>query len=93
MFLLVIGILVGAVLSLRFNFFMLIPVTCSALVIAAVDGTASGGGFWYIVSKMALVVIALQLGYLAGSVFALIFSSSRTSRRPEPISTKMSGTF
>jgi hypothetical protein len=85
------GILVGAVLSLRFNIVILIPVMCAALMIAAVDGTARGDSFWYIASTMVLVVTALQLGYLGGSAFLAVTGSRRASNRSrEPMSARMS---
>ena len=94
MLLLVVGILVGAILSLRFNFLVLVPVTCAALVIAAVNATMAGDGFWLIVSKMAGIVTALQLGYLAGAALALTLGSRRgTNQRNEAVSTRMSRTF
>ena len=88
---LVAGILVGAVLSLRFNIVILIPVTCAALMIAAVAGAASGDSFWYIASTMFLVVTALQLGYLGGSAFLAVMGSRRASNRSrEAMSARMS---
>jgi hypothetical protein len=90
-FLLVGGILVGAVLSLRFNIIILIPATCAALMIAAVGGTASGDGFWYSAGMMVLLTTALQLGYLGGSAFLTITGSRRASNRSsESMSTRLS---
>ena len=57
---LVAGILIGAVLSLRLNVVVLLPVTCAALMIAAIGGAARGDSVWYLVSTMVLVVIALR---------------------------------
>jgi hypothetical protein len=74
---LVAGILIGAILSLRLNVIVLIPVTCAALTIVAVGGSARGDSFWYIASTMALVVTALQLGYLGGSAFLAVTGSRR----------------
>jgi hypothetical protein len=73
------GILTGAVLSLRCNFVVLIPVTCAALMIAAVNGSSRGDSFWYIASAMALLVTALQLGYLGGSALLAVTGSRRAS--------------
>jgi hypothetical protein len=88
---LVAGILVGAILGLRFNIVILIPVTCAALTIAAVEGTAGGESFWYIASTVVLVVTALQLGYLGGSAIVSIIGSRRASNRSsESISTGLS---
>jgi len=88
---LVAGILVGAVLSLRFNIVILIPVMCAALTIAAVDGIARGDGVWYIAGTMVLVVTALQLGYLGGCAFLAVMSSRRASNRGrEAMSSRMS---
>jgi hypothetical protein len=85
------GVLIGVVLSLRLNVIVLIPVTCAALIIAAVGGAARGEGFWYIAGTMALVVTALQLGYLGGSAFLAVTSSRRVSNRSgEEMSASMS---
>jgi hypothetical protein len=84
------AILIGAVLSLRLNVIVLIPVTCAALMIVAVSGTARGDSFWYIASTMVVVVTALQLGYLGGSVFLAVTGSRRASNRSrEEVSARM----
>ena len=85
------GILIGAALSLRLNVVVLIPVTCAALMIVAVGGAARGDSFWYIASTMAVVVTALQLGYLGGSAFLAVMGSRRVSDRSrEEISARIS---
>jgi hypothetical protein len=85
------GILIGALLSLRLNVIVLMPVTGAALMIAAVGGAARGDSFWYIVSTMVLVVTALQVGYLGGSALLAVTSYSRPSNRSrEEMSGRMS---
>jgi hypothetical protein len=66
--LMVIGILVGAVLALRFKVLVLVPVICVELAIVLVDGIARGNGAWW--SALAIVAIATstQVGYFTGSV-------------------------
>ena len=88
---LVAGILIGAVLSLRLNVVVLLPVTCAALMIAAIGGAARGDSVWYIVSTMVLVVTALQLGYLGGTALLAVMGSRRASNRSrEEMSARMS---
>jgi len=85
------AILIGAVLSLRLNVIVLIPVTCAALIIVAVSGTTGGDSFWYIARLMVVVVTALQLGYLGGSAFLAVTGSRRASNRSrEEVSARMS---
>jgi hypothetical protein len=89
--LLVGGILIGAVLSLRLNVFVLIPVTCAALMIVAVGEAARGDSLWYIAGTMVLVATALQLGYLGGSALLVVAGSRRVSNRSsEEMSARMS---
>jgi hypothetical protein len=85
------GILIGAILSVRLNVIVLIPVTCAALTIVAVGGAARGDSFWYIAGTMALVATALQFGYLGGSAFLAVAGSRRASNRSgEKISARVS---
>ena len=66
------GILVGVVLGLRFQVFVLVPVSCGALAIVALHGIARGDGFLQLALAVALTVIALQVGYVLGSVVGLL---------------------
>ena len=81
MMLIVTGILVGAVLGVRFNVLVLVPVICGALVIVLLDGIARGGGFWWVATTMIVIATALQLGYVLGSVVHFVMGAARV---PEP---------
>jgi len=68
MIIILIGILVGAVLGLRFQVFVLVPVSCGALAIVVVEGIARGDGLVQLALALAGTAIALQVGYALGSV-------------------------
>jgi hypothetical protein len=68
MIIILIGILVGAVLGLRFQVFVLVPVSCGALAIVVVEGIAHGDGLVQLALALAGTAIALQVGYALGSV-------------------------
>jgi len=72
MIIILMGILAGAVLGLRFQVFVLIPVSCGALAIVVVDGIARGDGFLQLALAIAMTAIALQVGYVLGSVVGLL---------------------
>jgi len=68
MILILIGILVGAVLGLRFKVFVLVPVICIGLAIVAVDGVARGDDPWLLAISMIVIATSLQVGYFGGGV-------------------------
>jgi hypothetical protein len=72
MVIILMGILVGAVLGLRFQVFVLVPVSCGAFAIVVANGIARGDGFLRLVVAMAMTAIALQVGYALGSVVGSI---------------------
>jgi len=72
MIIILMGILAGALLGLRFQVFVLIPVSCGALAIVVVDGIARGDGFLQLALAIAMTAIALQVGYVLGSVVGLL---------------------
>jgi hypothetical protein len=62
------GALIGAALGLRFNVFALFPtIILAAIGITAIE-LASGNQLGSIALAIVLVTIALQIGYLAGSI-------------------------
>jgi hypothetical protein len=72
MFLVLITILVGAVLGLRFKAFVLVPVICVAMFMVAVGGVARGDDLWHLAGLTIGITTALQLGYISGSVARLV---------------------
>jgi hypothetical protein len=70
MLLLTLGIifLIGAVLSGRFSFVILFPSTVVAILVIVAAGIAQGDHIGTVVLTIALVAVALQIGYLFGLV-------------------------
>jgi hypothetical protein len=72
MILILIGILVGAVLGLRFKAFILVPVICVAVFMVAIGGGVRGDDLWQLAGLMIGITTSLQLGYISGSVARLV---------------------
>ena len=72
MFLATIGVLVGALLAIRFR----APVLCPAILIAALIITVSGVAAGEAAKVLAIAVIgavaALQIGYIAGAILRAV---------------------
>jgi hypothetical protein len=64
--LLLIGVLIGGLLGLRFTVYALVPAIGLALGYVAVEGISGGGTVWHVVAAMAVITIALQLGWSVG---------------------------
>jgi len=95
MILILLSVLVGAVLGLRFKVFVLVPVICGALAIAVVEGIAGGDGLWRLVFAMTVIAASLQLGYILGIVIRFVMGAARADNRDRvslPTSAGMSGT-
>jgi hypothetical protein len=75
----IVSVLVGALLGMRFRVFILLPVVLLAVAIVATVGLARESGAWRILLEIVVVMTALELGYLGGSVGARIWSASRKS--------------
>jgi hypothetical protein len=94
MVLMLIGVIVGAVLGLRFKVLVLAPVICIALVIVAVDGVARGDELWRLAVSMIGIGTAVQVGYVLGIVIQLLMDSARSSHHSTvslPTSPRISG--
>jgi hypothetical protein len=61
----------GAVLGLRYKVLILAPTLLFVLLAVIGVGVARGAGIWAIALEMLVASTALQLGYVAGSAFAL----------------------
>jgi hypothetical protein len=72
-----VGVLLGAVLGLRFKVLVLVPVICAALPIVVVAGIARGEGLWRLALAMIVVATSLQLGYILGIVVRFVLGAAR----------------
>ncbi len=69
----IMGVVVGAVLGLRYNVLVLVPAVLFAMLFAVIVGFARADGFWSIVLMTAALAVAVQLGYLAGvAIYAAV---------------------
>ena len=68
----IVSVLVGALLGMRFRVFILLPVVLLTVAIVAAVGLARESGAWRILLEIVVVMAALELGYLGGSVGARI---------------------
>jgi len=87
------GVLVGAVLGLRFKVLVLVPMICAALPVIVVSGITRGEGVWRLALAMIVVAISLQLGYVLGSFVQSIMGAARATnhrRASMPTSVGMS---
>jgi hypothetical protein len=75
------GVLIGAVLGLRFKMLVLVPVICGALTFIGIDGIARGDTLWRLVFTMIMIAVALQLGYMLGIVLRFVMSTGRAGNR------------
>ena len=74
------GLLVGALVGVRFTVLGLIPVLIYVLVLAGASPSAKGNGLGSTVVELALFVACLQIGYLCGAVVSLGLLSPRALR-------------
>ena len=76
----IIGVVVGIVLGLRYKVLVLVPAVLFAMISAIAVGVGRADSFWSIVLTTVALVIAVQLGYLAGIVIqAAIAANSPTA--------------
>ena len=78
----IVGVLVGALLGMRFRVFILLPVVLLTVAIVAAVGLARESGAWRILLEIVVVMTALELGYLGGSVGARIGRRHASLRVP-----------
>jgi hypothetical protein len=77
----IIGVVVGIVLGLRYKILILVPALMFAMIFAITVGVASADSFWSIVLTTVAVVIAVQLGYLAGIAIRAVIAAIRPPRK------------
>ena len=75
----IVSVLLGALLGTRFRVSILLPVVLLAVAIVAAVGLARESSAWRILLEIIVVMTALELGYLGGSVGARFWSGSRKS--------------
>ena len=67
MMMIVIFVLVGLLLGMRFSSFVLVPASSLCVVSAFGYGVMHGSGFWTTVAAIVLSQASIQLGYFVGS--------------------------
>jgi hypothetical protein len=76
----IIHILAGAALGLRFKVMILVPAVTLTMLFAAIVGVTRGNQFWSIAVAMILLGTAIQVGYLAGTLIRAKIASVRAQR-------------
>lgn len=77
----IIGVVVGVVLGLRYKILILVPAVLFAMILAIVVGVGRADSFWSIVLATVALVIALQVGYLAGIAIHAAIAAMRPPRK------------
>ena len=80
-----VGTFVGLILGLRFKAFVLVPTLLVAVGIVAMIGIAEGHHLRAILLTVFSLVVLLQIGYVAGCVFA-----GYVFQHPSPVPTRRS---
>src|SRR5258708_24165845 len=76
----IIHVLAGAALGLRFKVMILVPAVTLTMLFAAMVGVTRGDKFWSIAVGMILLGTAIQFGYLAGILIPAKIASVRAQR-------------
>jgi len=71
----------GAVLAQRFIVLVLLPSIFLGALAVAVGGTAAGFDRWTTLLAVCIVIVTLQLGYLAGLLMRAIVVAARAARK------------
>jgi hypothetical protein len=75
------GLLLGALIGLRFTVVALIPALLASAAIAGGDLMLGGTAFWPTVAAFGVLGAGLQIGYLAGAGFDFSLEWSRPRRQ------------
>jgi hypothetical protein len=73
----IIGVVAGVVLGLRYKILILVPAVLFAMILAIVIGIGRADSFWSIVLTTVALVVAVQLGYLAGIAVHAVIAAIR----------------
>jgi len=76
---------IGAMLGLRFKVFVLVPAIALSFVASFGIGIANGNSLWSILVVTFLVMIALQIGYFAGTFIRFGVAKARARKHPPGI--------
>ncbi len=76
----IIHVLAGAALGLRFKVVILVPALALTMLFAAMVGVTRGDQFWSIALATILLGTAIQVGYLAGILIRAKIASVRARR-------------
>jgi hypothetical protein len=93
MMLATLGSLGATMLAFRFNVIILLPAILFGWMVALVNGVVTGSSDASIAFQMALVAVALQLGYVAGIVLQWAVLASRRRRESGKPAMVSDGTF
>lgn len=70
-------LLVGTLLGLRFKVLVLAPAVALAFALTTVVGIARGGASWHVLGSALIAVVGLQLGYLTGICIHYLTTAAR----------------
>ena len=84
MVLLVFSVMIGIVLGLRFNVFVLFPAISVALLGTAAVGIGRGERLGFVVLTIVFVGSALQIGYLVGVITRAVWTAHRVLKANTP---------
>jgi hypothetical protein len=79
----IIGVVVGIVLGLRYKVLILVPALLFAMILAIIIGLGRTDSFWSIVLTTVALVVAVQLGYLAGIAVHAVIAAIRPLRKED----------
>jgi hypothetical protein len=79
------GILIGAILGMRFTILALMPAMTCALTIGVANTVMRGGLFGPTIIELAVLLAFVQIGYLCGAAFqfSLVMQALRLAGRPD----------
>jgi hypothetical protein len=86
MLLFTVAAIVGTLLGLRYNVFVLVPVTGAALATVAIQGFSNALGFGRIAVIMIAISAVLQLSYVFGSIIGYLIGRSVSAHRRYSVS-------
>jgi hypothetical protein len=79
----IIGVVAGIVLGLRYKILILVPAVLFAMILAIIIGIGRADSFWSIVLTTVALVVAVQLGYLAGIAVHAVIAAIRPPRKED----------
>jgi len=71
------GVLIGALLALRWNVLVLVPAVCAALPLVALIGITRGDSAGWLAVDMVVTVTCIEGGYIAGLVTSVLVGAAR----------------